>query len=495
MIKSIKDKIYGKLESLVGADTFEFFLHSKNYVTASFFTKALAFMSLPILTRLLTPSDYGVISVFSSITSILFLFMGLGVIGSIFRYFFEKTTDFGGFLCTNLFFLGAFNLLFMLCLYYFRDYISTFINLDPILLLIAAAVAFFTLPFDIYKTYLRALKNSRKLLKISVIKSLFVLSISIIWIWSLHQNRYLGKIYTVLLFAAIFFIYAIYKLVNCLNKLSFKLQHLKYSLKYGLPIVPHVLAGTILVSFDTIQINQLTTSAYAGLYGFAYTVGMILYVVIMGTNQAWGPMFFDYMNKKEYGLILKLSKRYVKIIALVALSLVLFSKEIVIIIAAKQFHAGLELVPIIILAYFFVFLYTFYGRFTYYDKKTYMLPIFTGIAAVFNIASNYMLIPIYGYKIAAVTTMLSYMLLFILHYLNTSYILKRKIISLKVLAPETIMLFILSGIYIIFFGNINSYMAVFSLKCIMLLCSIVFVLRDRLKDRIFKFRWLKGDQL
>jgi len=39
---------------------------------------------------------------------------------------------------------------------------------------------------------------------------------------------------------------------------------------------------------------------------------------------------------------------------------------------------------------------------------------------------NYCLIPIYGYIAAAYTTLVSYFLLFLFHFLNVKYILKEK---------------------------------------------------------------------
>ena len=149
------------------------------------------------------------------------------------------------------------------------------------------------------------------------------------------------------------------------------------------------------------------------------------------------------------------------------------------IMADKKFYGGLDLIPIVVLSYTFVFLYTLYGNFTFYDKKTYLLPVFTGIAALFNIVSNYALIPVYGYKVAAVTTLLSYMLLFVLHYFNTTRLLKRRIIGVRVLAPEFIALFFFSGVYMYLYGKMDSYLALFMIKIVMMSAFALFILRNK----------------
>ncbi len=48
-------------------------LHARNYLSASIATKAIGFISLPVITRLLSPDEYGVLNVFISYIG---LFMG-----------------------------------------------------------------------------------------------------------------------------------------------------------------------------------------------------------------------------------------------------------------------------------------------------------------------------------------------------------------------------------------------------------------------------------
>ena len=53
------------------------------YTTSNLLLKGVAFLSIPIFTRLLTPADFGLYSVFVSYESILFLFVGLCLHSSI----------------------------------------------------------------------------------------------------------------------------------------------------------------------------------------------------------------------------------------------------------------------------------------------------------------------------------------------------------------------------------------------------------------------------
>ena len=45
--------------------------HSKNYLISNVAVKGIGIISLPVMTRLLLPSDYGILSVFNSYNGIL----------------------------------------------------------------------------------------------------------------------------------------------------------------------------------------------------------------------------------------------------------------------------------------------------------------------------------------------------------------------------------------------------------------------------------------
>ena len=64
--------------------------HAKNYFSADMATKAIGFISIPIFTRLLTQSEYGISSVFLSYVSIFTILFSLNCTAAVSRYYFEK---------------------------------------------------------------------------------------------------------------------------------------------------------------------------------------------------------------------------------------------------------------------------------------------------------------------------------------------------------------------------------------------------------------------
>jgi len=67
--------------------------HSKNYLIANLATRALAFISIPVYTRLLSSYDYGVYSIFIGIIGILACVMAFSADRSVSRYFFDQKNE------------------------------------------------------------------------------------------------------------------------------------------------------------------------------------------------------------------------------------------------------------------------------------------------------------------------------------------------------------------------------------------------------------------
>ena len=67
--------------------------------------------------------------------------------------------------------------------------------------------------------------------------------------------------------------------------------------------------------------------------------------------------------------------------------------------------------------YIFQFIYSLYVNIEFYHKKQKNIAIGTIIAAIINIVLNFVFIPIFGYVVAAYTTLIGYFCLLIIHFL------------------------------------------------------------------------------
>jgi O-antigen/teichoic acid export membrane protein len=452
-----------------GKDFLELLTHSKNYITGEILTKGLVFLTMPLFTRLMTPEEYGVMSVFLSFTGILAIIFGFGIRGAVSRYYYEEKKDFYAYFSSNFWFviIGSFVLMGIAIL--FQNPLQAFLNIPKGMIYFSFGIVIPRVIFELYQAYLRASKRSKKVASLNIIRAFISIGLATVILFQMTDERYYaravgeGIAYFIVMFIIL---WSLKKYIT----LSIKKEHLNYSLIFGLPIVLHLLSQNILNTFDQVIINQLVGKYETGIYSVSYKTGMIQNIISMGILKAWTPIFYEKMNYNKHADIRALSKKYGFIVMIVAIFLIFFSREIISILADKSYHEALFIIPIIVVSYFFFFLYTMYVNFSFYSKKTQNIAIITIIAGGINVFLNYLLIPKFGYAVAAWTTLISYFLLFILHYTNVRWILKIKMITdVKIFIWPVTILAVISFLHYLLTISDFSYLFSLILRIITLL--------------------------
>jgi len=451
---------------------------AKHYVTSDLLAKGLVFLSIPIVTRLLTTEDYGVLSVYISITSNLIIIFGLGLRGSITRYYYEDTADFNRFLGAILTYLFLFDTFLVVVLIIFKIEVAELLQINPEWLIWVLLISVVTVIYEIYLSVLQASKRSKEYSILSFIKSSCTLFVAILLMWKLDESRYLGQVYSE---ATVVTSVAIYSLVQLARwaKINVDWKYLKYALVFAIPVLFHLLSQTILSSFDQIIINQLVGRKETGLYSFAYQIGLIQSVIVAGMLRAWTPIFYESMKLKTFANIEGLAIKYTAVICATALALMLFSYEIMFLLADEKFHSANTMVPPIVLSYVFFSLYTVYVGYAFYHKRTLLVALSTIVSAGINIILNYTLIPIFGYEIASYTTLISFIILGTLHYINVRFVMKEiYFIPISKLLPNIFWISIIYGVVEIIKLIIVNYTLLFMTKIVFMFLFLFYVRRN-----------------
>lgn len=438
-------------------DLGEFLKHSKNYISASFFLKGLALISIPIITYLLSPEEYGKVGIFTSLVNFLVILLSLNTFTSIVRYYHENEKRIFEFIWTLIIFLIPFLIVINIVFYNSIKLLllETF-NIENNIFLGALISASLFILVRYYLSFLQTSQQSYRYNKISTLRGFALLLLTITLYYFLTTDKYLGRIYAEIVVNIVFVIYVIVAFYTISSRRKFNASLLKYSLSYSIPLIPHALSVVLLNSSDRIILNQLRGPVETGYYTFAYQVGLALEIVIIGTNKSWVPMFFKRIKENKYDDIEKLAVKYKKLIFLLAVILILYVGDVVKLLANKSYHNSLDIIPIILISYCFMFIYTIYGNYALYSKKTLMIAINTLIAGTVNIILNYIFIPEYGYFAASLSTLVSFFLLMIMHYLSAKFILSIKPVSILKLISGIFWVFGAYGIMLIGkFININ----------------------------------------
>lgn len=208
------------------------------------------------------------------------------------------------------------------------------------------------------------------------------------------------------------------------GKTGFSKQYWKFCLPLCIPLVFHGLSQNILSQADKVMLQKMTNDNIVGIFGFTVSFAQIMSIIYNAFNTTWVPFYYDDMKNRNYTAIEKRTRNYIIVFTGLALGFILLAPEVIKIFAEKEFWPGISLIPVLVLGYYMMFLYSFPVNFEFYHKKTLHIAIGTASAAIINCFLNYFMIKARGMRGAAEATFLSYLLLWIFHHLVAKYIIK-----------------------------------------------------------------------
>jgi O-antigen/teichoic acid export membrane protein len=391
------------------------------YTIANIIQAAIPFLVLPIMTRFLSPEDYGIISMFSVLVSIMTAFVGLNVHGAIARQFYEKESiNFSKYL-TNCFYILIFSAaltgLITLLLSGWISQVTQFPrNWLWAVFLVCVGQFIITMLLTLWQVQQKPIQYGT----CQILQTLINVSFSILFVVVLGMNwqgRIQAQVIAVLIFAG-FSLLILFRG----NWFEFKLDisYVKNALNFGVPLIPHILGGLAITTTDRILITNLIGLEDTGLYVVGSQIGMIIGILATSFNKAYSPWLFSQLKKEDKLLNLKIVKlTYVYdvciliLATLLSFTLPLFMQFLV----GEKFVKSSQFVLWIALGGAFQGMYYMVTNYIFYAQKTYLLAWVTFFTAVINLITSYFLINLYGSVGAAQGTAIAFLLSFLMTWI------------------------------------------------------------------------------
>ena len=227
------------------------------------------------------------------------------------------------------------------------------------------------------------------------------------------------------------------------RKPKFKTKYVKTTLAFTIPIIPHLLSQMVLTQCDLVMISYFCGSSKSGIYSMGHTVGFLALTVMSQIMASWSPWVYRRMEDKEFKTIFDNSKLIVLVGAFISIGLLTISTELIKIFLTDVYSPCIYIVPTLVVAMFFQFIYIFVYDFQFFNKKAKSIAASSIVAAIFNLITNYIFIPKFGFLAAGFTTLASYFVLLMINYFFTVRIGINKVYDIKQLFAWTIVV----GVY------------------------------------------------
>lgn len=411
------------------------------YLVATFLQGGISFLVLPIFTFYLSTSDFGMLSLITSLFVFISPVITLGTTNAIsIAYFNENKQNYASYVTSSMLIpllLSVF--LFLLCVI-FGNYFSTILGIPKIWLMVIPIFSFMSIIHQIILIDYQVKEEPFNYGLFSLSNTTLNIGLSLFLVIVLGMNyegRLLGQYFSILIFS-IFALILLNKRGVLTSKISKKF--LKDALIFGLPIVPHVIGGMVINMSDKIFISQILGKSELGVYNMGYVIGAAISMLSIAFANSIVPISYSLFNKGDNlskEKVVKIYWMFIIALALIVLLITILAPFIFDLFINKQFKKGVIYVKWISLGYFFHGCYLLFVNIIYYVKKTNILFYWSIVNIVVNLLLNYLMINKYGAIGAAYTLCISYFLFFLamsiisskLYPLPWFYFLKKRLVN------------------------------------------------------------------
>ncbi|WP_050756126.1 lipopolysaccharide biosynthesis protein [Nitrococcus mobilis] len=387
------------------------------YVIGNILNAAIPFFLLPVLTRVLSPEEYGTVAMFTLVIGIMGAFTGLSVHGAIsVRYFQLNERAIARYVGTCLAILAVSTVFILATAALTRPWLEAFTHVPGdwlmIAVLVSAAQFVVNIRLSLWQVKRQPIAYGLFQVSQSVLNAslslLLVLGTTMAW-----QGRALGQALAAggFMLIGLLLLWRNGEVSSPTSK-----DDARDALRFGVPLIPHALGGLMIVTVDRFMISNMLDVDRTGIYMVALQFGMVLGLIADSFNRAYAPWLMGALVNEDPvrdHKIVRGTYLYFAIASVAALAMAGMAPFVLTILAGEQFQQAADVVPYIAFGYAFCGMYYMVTNYIFFSGKTAYLAMNTFITGLFNVLATYFLIKMNGLVGAAQAFMLSQAFLFL----------------------------------------------------------------------------------
>lgn len=392
------------------------------YFPAQIVPGIAGFISIPIITRLFTPGEYGNYVLAMATVGVLSTLIGW-LSMSIIRFYpvYERDKKLDEF-CGNIIKLTIVSILVVSLitsgiLVILKPHIS--IKLYS-LMWIGILVFILTSGFGVLLHFLRAKRQISWYSGFRIWNSIAAISFGILLVMAFHfgvNGLLLGSVLSLAIVFPFLWKKAIEGVSLSARGISFPLT-LEMA-KYSFPLVIGNLAAWILSLSDRYILEFFRGSKEVGIYSASYGISeksimLLAYLFMLASGPISMNIWEKEGKKKSQEFVSRLTRYYLIICLPAVVGISVLAKPLIGILVAGEYYEGHRIIPLVSLGAFFLGLQQRFQAGPLFYKRTHFIMFSIIASGLLNLGLNFLLIPQYGYIAAAFTTLISYAFLLFL---------------------------------------------------------------------------------
>lgn len=372
------------------------------YLVATLINASIPFLLLPVLTRYLTPEEYGVVAVFQVWCSLLAVVCGLNTYGAATRKHYdydEPDKHMGNYISACVAILLISSLIVTVLLLPSLGLLSGVLGLSPewILAGIVFAVGNFMVQLRLRQWQVRKkpVKYGQFQISLSALNAGFSILLVVVLTMGV-DGRLIGIASAMFLFGCLG---ALLLWRDKLLVLSWQPKLIRDALAFSLPLLPHFLGSFLLLTVDRAVISSVLGFEAAGHYMVAVQLALALNLLLQSIHKAYVPWLFERIKRdvhEEKRQIIRGSYVYFVGLMVIALLAFLVGKPVLIFIAGPSYAPAGEIIGWLVLAQAIRGMYYVVSSYLMYAKKTQQISGITIVCGAINIVLLLVFLDTYG---------------------------------------------------------------------------------------------------
>lgn len=362
------------------------------YLLSNITNAAIPFVLLPILTRVLSQSEYGRIAMFQTLLVGLTAFVGLNSVGAANRKYYDvgisqkELSQYNG-ACIQIL---LFSILVLLIVFYFiagdlAEILSIPISWLYSALLLSSLI--FLLNLRLGQWQIRG--SAFKFGQLQVSNSLFNMGLSLLLVVMFNHGAQ-GRVDAQVIAASLSAMLACWLLVKdkLVSLWQWRFEHIKQALSFGVPLIPHIFGTFLITTIDRFVINQKLGLSYAGIYMVAVQLSLVLNVIFDAINKAYSPWLFSVLKRNqdtEKYRVVKYTYLFGLLLLLITPIAFIIGPPVLVFIAGEDYRMAGQVIGLLCLGQIFGGMYLMITNYVFYAKNTGQLAIVTILSGCVNL--------------------------------------------------------------------------------------------------------------
>ena len=408
----------------------ELFSDTLVYGISSVLARFINYLLVPFYTDVFNPAKYGIVGLFYAGIAFLNVLFTFGMESAYLRYAENRKESANIFKTLQLSLLG-FATFLCAVLWLAMPVLLPLFNLTPdtsgIFLMMLGILWFDTLSI-VPMAELRLVRRSYLFATLKMVHVVVNLALNFYLILGLNFG--IEAVFISNLIASMLMTLIVWAFTSDLLKGEWNSKWVQTAFRFGWPFVPSGIGYAINEVLDRFLLNNMdpanaerlygmgtTPEDVVGIYNACYKMAVFMLLLVQMYRMAWQPFFMRHAADKNSSVLFGQAFIWFNgFSAMLFLVVALFKEQIVAIhvpilnaqLINEAYWAGLDIIPYLLLAYWFLGWYINFSSGIFIKEKTKALYKITLIGAGITIVANLIMIPHFGMVGSAIATLLSY---------------------------------------------------------------------------------------